>query len=75
MSFKAEGHTLLLVSEPEHILHLPLSHLQLIKNSQSLKKLGLSNNVIGKPGCQALTVAISVNQSLNHIQLLPGKLG
>ena len=44
-----------------------------MKNSQSLKKLGLSHNQIGKQGCQALTAAISLNQSLNHLQLLPGE--
>lgn len=46
--------------------------LQVIKRSQSLKKLGLSYNNIGKAGCQALTAAINSNQSLKHLQLLPG---
>lgn len=45
---------------------------QVIRTSPSLKKLGLSNNSIGKAGCQALTAAISSNQSLKHLQLLPG---
>jgi Ran GTPase-activating protein (RanGAP) involved in mRNA processing and transport len=49
-------------------------NLQLIKGSESLKKLGLSNNEIGKVGCQALTAAISSNQSLKHLQLLPGTM-
>jgi hypothetical protein len=49
-------------------------NLQLIKGSESLKKLGLSNNEIGKAGCQALTAAISSNQSLKHLQLLPGTI-
>jgi predicted DCC family thiol-disulfide oxidoreductase YuxK len=53
--------------------HLRLCMLQLIKGSESLKKLGLSNNEIGKVGCQALTAAISSNQSLKHLQLLPGR--
>ena len=46
--------------------------MQYIKNSNSLKKLGLSYNNIGKVGCRALTAAINSNQSLKHLQLLPG---
>ncbi len=43
----------------------------MIRTSQSLKKLGLSYNKIGKAGCQALTAAITQNQSLKQLQLLP----
>lgn len=45
---------------------------QIIRTSTSLKKLGLAHNKIGKEGCKALTSAISANQSLKHLQILPG---
>lgn len=45
---------------------------QIIRTSTSLKKLGLSFNKIGKEGCRALTSAISANQSLKQLQILPG---
>ncbi len=50
----------------------PALYTQVIRHSNSLKKLGLAFNNIGKAGCQALTAAISANQSLKHMQLLPG---
>lgn len=57
---------------PTHTPTRPPWTVQYIKNSQSLKKLGLSYNAIGKAGCRALTAAINSNQSLKHLQLLPG---